>query len=355
MRETIEEILRLAVNAPSGHNCQPWKFDIKDTFLFVWNMANKDKTLFNYKQRGSLISHGALIENIAIIASGYGYGVYVELFPNDQEEDLVAKLYFTESTKRYYFEKLLPYVLNRVTNRRPYQLVPAIKKHLEELESIFVPTRQKGFDIRFVDTNKNIWRASRAFSVGDRMLFENQSIHKALFSNVNWSLDEEMKKREGLFVGTKELSSFERIIFRYVLSNWSLINIMKCIEIGEKASRKRQRLYASSSAIGLIVAPDDSYQSFVQSGRLLQRVWLTATSLGLSFQPVSVGLLYIGQQLQQEFSANFTKNQITLVKEAYYDILNMFLVKSLVPMFSFRIGFAPPPTAQSLKKDPQYL
>jgi hypothetical protein len=64
MLPEIKEILELAVNAPSGHNSQPWRFVIQDNTIQIFNIPDKDKTLFNWKQKGSLTAHGTLIENI---------------------------------------------------------------------------------------------------------------------------------------------------------------------------------------------------------------------------------------------------------------------------------------------------
>ena len=93
---------------------------------------------------------------------------------------------------------------------------------------------------------------------------------------------------------------------------------------------------------------------FIEAGRILQRFWLTATSLGLSFQPVSVGLLYLGQQIQLEAPDKLTSTQVKFAKEAYKNVIDIFniSISQKIPVFSFRIGYTSPPTARSLKKEP---
>ena len=353
MKELIKEILELAINASSGHNSQPWKFVVKNESVFVWNIPDKDKILFNYKQRGSFIAHGALIENIVIIASKMGYKADVILFPQQQEPNLIAEVNFKKATDNYLYEDLYPNIIRRTTNRKPYKKIPLKDTDKESFEIFSKSLKDGRFEIIFTQDNKSIKQAAESFSVGDRLIFENFHVHSALFSNVNWTLKEEQKKREGLYVGTKELSFFARLLFKYVLSNWNIINKLGVIKFSEKAAQKRQKLYEQCLGIGVIVAPDDSPKSFVESGRFLQRLWLKTTSSGLSFQPVSVGLLYLGQWIQREIPKELTKKQVELIKGAYNKIMSVFNISEKIPTFSFRIGYSEPPTASSLKKPPE--
>src|SRR3989344_5468624 len=110
MQKVLEEILNIAVNAPSGHNSQPWRFSIKEGVLLVSNIPNKDKTLFNYKQRGSFIAHGAVIENIAILASTKGLQANITILPEGENSDVMAEIQLQETSKKYPYEHLAPFI-----------------------------------------------------------------------------------------------------------------------------------------------------------------------------------------------------------------------------------------------------
>ena len=62
----IKKILEAAVHAPSGENCQPWRFEIRGDEIGVFNLPKKDQSLYNEGQMASYVAHGALIENILI-------------------------------------------------------------------------------------------------------------------------------------------------------------------------------------------------------------------------------------------------------------------------------------------------
>lgn len=355
MKDVIKEILTLAVNAPSGHNSQPWRFEVKDSSIFIYNIPDKDKILFNWQQRGSMVAHGALIENIIIIASERGYKSDIRIFPNEKETNLTAEIKLEKSSEDYSYRHLSPFILKRTTNRRPFEIGSLKDTDREVLNNFIETQKNSGHEILLTEDREKINQVVGPFSAGDRLLFENQYVHKSLFDNVNWTLKEERERREGLYLKTKELSLPERIFFKHIMSKWNFVEKLNRIGFAEKAGEKRANLYKNCSAMGLVTAPGDSPENFINSGRVLERFWLTVTSLGLSFQPVSVGLLYLGQRCKIEKLEELTPGQGQYVKESYNKIMREFNIINKVPIFSFRIGYAPPPSASSLKKQPEIV
>ena len=66
MIEEIKEVINLGILAPSGENCQPWRFKIEGDILSVYLIPERDDSLYSWGQRASLLANGALIENLAI-------------------------------------------------------------------------------------------------------------------------------------------------------------------------------------------------------------------------------------------------------------------------------------------------
>src|SRR3989344_4009035 len=96
--DDIKKILNIAVNAPSGDNSQPWEFKIEDNKIFIFNVPGKDATLYNYKERGSYVGHGAVIENISIVSLKYGYKTEANLFPGAKNRNLIAAVSVSKSS-----------------------------------------------------------------------------------------------------------------------------------------------------------------------------------------------------------------------------------------------------------------
>ena len=114
-KELIEKILEAGVQAPSGENCQPWRFVARDNKIDILNIPENDLSLYNFRQRGSLIAHGALIENMLIAASVLGYKGSIVLFPNQREDNHVATFTVEKSMPKE--ERLFASISKRSTNR----------------------------------------------------------------------------------------------------------------------------------------------------------------------------------------------------------------------------------------------
>ncbi len=59
-KEDIKKILEMAVYAPSGENCQPWRFEVRDSKIDIFNLPERDQSLYNHGQMASYFAHGVL-------------------------------------------------------------------------------------------------------------------------------------------------------------------------------------------------------------------------------------------------------------------------------------------------------
>lgn len=348
----VVSFLSKAVNAPSGHNCQPWKFAVKNNVIEVWNIPNKDKTLFNHNQKGSYIAHGALIENIKILTSHSGYKSRINLLPNSSEPNLIAQIELNKSESPEADLTLHRSIMSRATNRRPYDVVDLRNSDWADLKEFIIDEKQN-CEIVLLRDRTQIKRAAKILSVGDRVLFDNKHLHNSLFEVVNWTKAQEEERKEGLYIETKELPPPAEFLFRHVISHRWLMDALYFMKLPEKIGQKREALYSSSSAIGMILTKDQSPEAFINAGRLLQRFWLKITDLGMSLQPASSGLLFLAQRLESESAPELTVHQREYVSKAYDEIKEVFCTGDKIPAFTFRVGYAKAPSAVSLKKAPE--
>ncbi len=99
MKDIISNILSKAVYAPSGENSQPWRFEVIDNKIFLYNIPDRDNPVYNYNQRGSYFAHGALLENIDILAEDNGLKAETQLFPDQNVANLVATITLVSGEK----------------------------------------------------------------------------------------------------------------------------------------------------------------------------------------------------------------------------------------------------------------
>src|SRR5262249_47298475 len=59
------------------------------------------------------------------------------------------------------------------------------------------------------------------------------------------------------------------------------------LDLGEAVGKQDYRLVKSAALLGLISAPGDTHRIHMKAGQLFERLWLTATSMGIRVHPMS--------------------------------------------------------------------
>lgn len=98
--------------------------------------------------------------------------------------------------------------------------------------------------------------------------------------------------------------------------------------------------------------PDENPENFVLTGRLMQRVWLTATHLGLRMQ-VLAGILYLAQRVHAKEGGMFYTGHRELIKSAYETLCSACGARKGIITMLFRIGHAQPSSARSSRLPPE--
>lgn len=339
----LKKIINAATQAPSGDNCQPWRFVVRGNEIRVFNVPERDTSLYNWGQRAAYVAHGALIENISITASALGYGAKIDIFPESENPDLVAVIHLEKSTPKD--EPLYSYIDKRVTNRKPYKKTPLTEEQRVELQR--TSSEIDGATFMFTEDLQKITLLAEAGSVNERILLENRRLHEFFFGHINWTEKEELEKRYGLYIKTLELPKPAEIGFK-LFSHWAVLRILNKIGASKAVARQNAQIYASSSAIGIITIENDTPLAFIRAGRLLQRVWLKTTKMDLSLQPLA-GITFFMQKLLAEGSQAFSTDHIKLIKTRFNIIKETFGINNEVVAIMFRIGHGDEPSAHSLR------
>ena len=353
MSTSLRNIIDLAVCAPSGDNCQPWRFEIigKST-LHLFNLPERDNSLYGSKQRPSFIAHGALLENIAIASTHFGLTTSINLFPESRVPNFVASINFLESAVQE--NPLFSFLERRATNRKAY-----LRERLTDEQRRLLtlpPAELEGVNVFFIENETEKKKLATIAAMNEAILFENELLHRFFFNHVIWKEDEETK-RPGFHVKTFELKPGQDRLFK-LFGNWETMRLLARLKIPWLVVKQNASIYNSSSAIVVlsIKKEDDTPVSYVKMGRLFQRLWLQAESGGLSLQPLTgLTLLYflVKDGVVDDKLENRHKD---LIIAKYDEIKKICQIPEshLVPIM-FRIGQAGPPSYRTKRMPPEVL
>lgn len=343
------KIFEAGIQAPSGENCQPWRFKVVGDSIEIYNIPEKDTSLYNFRQFGSLVAHGALLENIFIASRQLGYVPSLNIFPKSQDSELVATVSLEHAKPKE--DILFPCIARRLTNRNKYtKRILSEDQKKELLES----SMEIGVgELKFVEEDDKKKILAEALVLSDRMLFENRKLHDFLFEHIVWNSEEMMKKRSGFYI--KELAlplPIEKLFS--VLRNWKKVELFNKIGFSKLAAKGNIKLYSSVGAIGAILMDSNGPNDFVMAGRLMQRIWLKATNMGLSIQPAT-GVIFFMQRVLANEASDFSDTHIELIKQSYKTISDMFRTNDKTIAMLFRIGHSTKQGVKSLRLPPHIV
>ncbi|HEY4518745.1 MAG TPA: nitroreductase [Candidatus Paceibacterota bacterium] len=342
INQDIRKILEAAIEAPSGENCQPWRFRISPDEIQLFNNPISDQSLYNWGQRGSYVACGAALENIAIAGSAIGYRIDLELFSDPSSQNFVAKIKLIKQTSED--EPLYSYIARRATNRKIYQPTPLTDSEITTLRSSAGNINSK--HILLTCDPIKIKKLAIAGSGNERVMFNNQFLHNFFFSHINWNKSEDDKKKIGFYIKTLELPPPAKILFP-IFRRWPIMSwLNRRLKLYQKIATQNAKTYASAPVFGIITADNSSPKSCVEAGRILERLWLTVTKLGLNLQPLT-GVQFFMRRIEAGETDKFLPEQIQGIKKDYESIKEIFDLTDEVVLLMFRIGRAAPPTARA--------
>ncbi len=349
--ETIRKIIDAAIRAPSGENCQPWRFVFRDGIIFQYNIPERDRSPYNYRQYGSFVSHGAVIENITIAANAMGYEASPKLFPEGQESDCVASIAFLKSDDAGASAALYPSIFSRASNRTKYD--PRHSLSPEEKAALMDAARDRpaGGKLSLVDDPGMVKIIAGSLSYGDALLFMSRNVHDFLFSHIYWTSQSAHTHNSGFYVKELALTPPQEFIFKMLRSE-RIRALFSTIGFPKMAAKDNARLYERSSALGGIIISESDPEHYVEAGRLLERVWLTADRLGYDMQLITAIPFFMQRIAAGAAVEDFSPQQQDHIKTSYETLSQGFHAENGTVALAFRIGKGERISYRSLRMPP---
>ncbi|MFL6276480.1 MAG: Acg family FMN-binding oxidoreductase [Blastocatellia bacterium] len=256
-------LLRYAVLAPSSHNTQPWRFAIghDEIVLFV----NKDRWLrvADADQRELYTSLGCALENLLIAAEHFGYCPQVTYFPEPSNLQLVAAIELLADGRTAPFRppELFAAINSRHTNHKRYEARAVAAADLERLHAAVV---EAGVTLYLTDDSGIKRRIDCLTNRADAYQFADRGFREEL----NYWIG------EGAFGTPWLLAKLAQLAAGY-------------LDLGGFAAKPDGEVLMNAPVFGLLCSQENDRRSQVMAGQAFERIYLTATALGLRLQPLS--------------------------------------------------------------------
>ena len=286
---SLDRILDLARWAPSGDNTQPWRFEVIDDRQFVIHAHDtRDWCVYDLDGHASQIAIGALLETIAIAASGEGLRAVFERKEDAPEHRPLIRV-ILEPDDSLQPDVLLPFVRVRSTQRRPLSTRSLTTQEKDRLEAAVAP----GFRVVWLEGTRTKWRVARLLSRNAKIRLtipEAYEVHRRI---IEWDAQFSRDRIPDQAVGMNPLGLR---LMRWAMARWERVRRLNRYAGGTWLPRiELDFLPAVGCAAHFLIVSDGPLRSvddYLAGGRAVQRFWLTATALGLQLQPEMTPLIF---------------------------------------------------------------
>lgn len=289
-RETGPEIMRildLARWAPSGDNGQPWRFEIDgEDRLTVIIRSPSDDDVYDYNDgQPTLLSAGFLLETLRIAASQFGRKLWWTDagLAEGGGHRIAVELPRTPGVAP---DPLLPMIPLRSVDRRPYR---ARYLSAEERRALTEALGDE-LEISWHETRGERWRMARLNGRATDIRLRIPEAFRVHQRVLDWR---SARSATGIPVASVGLDALTLKIIRWALGDWRRMARMNRMPAATLLARI-QMDYAPGLACAAHFtvrrkappgAADDRVALLLRAGGALQRLWLTATAMGLVMQP----------------------------------------------------------------------
>lgn len=341
----IEQILDLARWAPSGDNTQPWRFEVlDDRHLAVHAFDTRRDVVYDLQGRASQLSHGILLETIAIAASAQGLRSEACRRADSPEDQPIYDVTLHDDPA-VQPSVLLPYLRSRTTQRRPMRHRPLSVREKRAL------TDAVGAD------HELVWIEGPARRAMARLLF--RSAHIRLTTREAYEVHRKVIEWGVRFSNTGlpdqaiGLDAMTLKMMRWAMASWDRVRMMNRITGTVMPRLMLDYLPGVGCAAHFMIAGKrvpQGIDDYVAAGRAVQRFWLTAAQLGLQFQPEMTPLIFSNYAWH---NVPFTSDQPA--RERAHDVarrLGQIVGADAARrgLFMGRVGEGPPPWSRSLRQ-----
>ncbi len=269
-------ILYLASLAPSGHNTQPWF--VKYIEPFHWIVGN-DKTKWldgvDPTQRETMLSIGAFLQNLDYAAGNMGYDCDFVLLAASNEEENVVEVRLLKSSIRIYD-------IDKIKQRRTVR--SDFKNDVLKKEDVKFLISNDAEYIHFIPNTSDQCQWLREQTIeANRIQSYRDAAQKELSEWIRFSSKDAEKYHDGLTTAGMEIDG---------VAGWFLRNFYGKADVMKKRFRdqsidKVSSQVAQSAGWILITSKDDSVQSLLETGKCMERLFLSVREKNIAIHPMT--------------------------------------------------------------------
>ncbi len=277
----LKSVLASCQAAPSADNSQPCHIDwCPPKLVLRYDTERVSGLTFPAESQATLLSVGAMVENIIQCCDFAENNPEVAIFPEDASADVFVEINLNDADLSVSVNKQLP-LFSRHTNRFVYKreaISQAIIKEVGRLES-------GGAKIRVLRDSASINSIAEQIQAASEIRFQTQEVHEWLGRSLRFT-PEQAASGNGLDVATLDLPPGGGLFLRFI-GSWSRMQRLNRIG-GYKVLASIDAAPIKKAPAVLAITGRNTKRGALEAGRLLCRVWIYLNAQGVACHPYYV-------------------------------------------------------------------
>lgn len=286
--EPLRSILDLARWAPSGDNLQPWRFEVLSNSSLIIHGFYEKNQVYDLDGHAHELAWGALVETIAIAASGFHLATEAILKEAGDPEKRQIEIHFSPAPN-VAPSPLIPFITKRSVQRRALSM----RTLSTGAKSALMASAGDNFDVIWKEGLRQKWRVARLMYRNAKLRLTMREAYEVHRTIIDWGKRYSEDKVPDQAVGLDPLTLK---LMHWVMQSWSRVRFFNQWLAGTFLPRLQLDLLpglACAAHFALIARfPPTTSADYFAGGRALQRFWLTATQLGLQLQPEMTPIIF---------------------------------------------------------------
>ncbi|MDQ3365823.1 MAG: nitroreductase family protein [Myxococcota bacterium] len=268
--DVLRAAVEAAIQAPSSHNSQPWRFRIVDHVLELFADPDRHLRVIDGERRQQIVSCGCALYNARVAVRALGFVDEVTVMLAEPEHpDLLATLHLgaphisTDADLA-----LMAAIARRRTNRRAFGARPVAAQISDRL--IAAAAAEGVTLVRLVPDEKR--QVGALINQADRLQYGDPAFRTEI---AHWLTSTVSLRRDGIPFSEKEYGAGATLPF-------SVMRALRSPDLGGEFGTLEQELVAGAPVVVVLGTRTDDPTDWLACGQALEAVLLLATSLGLS-------------------------------------------------------------------------
>lgn len=278
----LEFFARYAILAPSGHNTQPWHFNLSQQSLTLKNNPGRHLPYSGTKAAEPYISLGTCLETLRLAAKGFGYRIRINYVLHN---NVIAVV--TLAGKEIADPTLPLSIVHRSSNRNYYET----ENLPPEMLNGFTQTDLKNATTYLVSDREDIVFIANQTKLATIAIMSDSKFRLELSK---WVRNNLTKQHDGMPGFVQGIPTPPSMIARHIIKR---LNISK-----DQAKKDSNRVINSANLV-IIMIKGQNEESFVDAGRVYAQICILAQNKGVASS--GIGAAVINPETKQAIKTYF--------------------------------------------------